>query len=73
MTEEQKRKQWFVVHVLSGQERKVHDNLVKRVKTEEMADYVYEVLLPTERVSEVRRGGVEETATPRAHLHPGLE
>ena len=61
MTEEQKRKQWFVVHVLSGQEKKVHDNLVKRVKTEEMADYVYEVLLPTERVSEVKRGKKTET------------
>src|SRR6266700_2698382 len=34
MTEEQKRKQWYVVHVLSGQERKIHDNLVKREKTE---------------------------------------
>jgi hypothetical protein len=41
MTEEQKRSQWYVVHVLSGQENKVHDNLVKRVKTEEMGDYVY--------------------------------
>ena len=56
MTEEQKRKQWFVVHVLSGQEKKIHDNLSKRVKTEEMSDFVYEVLLPTERVSEVKRG-----------------
>ena len=38
MTEEQKRKQWFVVQVLSGQENKVNDNLVKRIKTEEMGD-----------------------------------
>ena len=38
MTEEQKRKQWYVVHVLSGQEKKVHDNLVKRTKTEEMGE-----------------------------------
>jgi len=56
MTEEQKRKQWFVVHVLSGQEQKVRDNLVKRMKTEEMGDFIYEVILPTERVSEVKRG-----------------
>jgi len=61
MTEEQKRKQWFVVHVLSGQETKVHDNLVKRIKTEEMSDYVYEVVLPTERVSEIKRGKKTET------------
>jgi len=56
MTQEQKRKQWFVVHVLSGQEQKVRDNLIKRIRTEEMGDYIYEVILPTERVSEVKRG-----------------
>jgi transcriptional antiterminator NusG len=53
--------QWFVVHVLSGQEQKVHDNLVKRIKTEEMGDLVYEVLIPTERVSEIKRGKKTET------------
>ena len=26
--------QWFVVHVLSGQEQKVHDDIVKRIKRE---------------------------------------
>ncbi len=53
--------QWFVVHVLSGQEQKVHDNLVRRIKTEEMSDLVYEVLIPTERVSEIKRGKRTET------------
>ena len=61
MTEEQKRKQWYVVHVLSGQEQKVHDSIVKRIKTEEMSEYIYEVILPTERVSEVKRGKKTET------------
>jgi transcriptional antiterminator NusG len=61
MTEEEKRKQWYVVHVLAGQENKVHDNLVKRIKTEEMGDYVYEIVLPTERVSEIKRGKKTET------------
>ncbi len=61
MTEEDKRRQWYVVHVLSGQEQKVHDNLVKRMKTEEMGDYVYDVVLPTERVSEIKRGKKTET------------
>src|SRR5438105_448605 len=53
--------QWFAVQVLSGQETKVHDNLVKRIKTEEMGDLVYNVLVPTERVSEIRRGKRTET------------
>jgi transcriptional antiterminator NusG len=61
MTEEKKRSQWYVVHCLAGQEQKVRDNLVKRIKTEEMGDYVYEVVLPTERVSEIKRGKKTET------------
>ena len=28
--------QWFVVHVLSGQENKVKDNIEKRVKTDDI-------------------------------------
>ena len=55
------RDQWYVVHVLSGQENKVHDNLIRRIKTEEMGDYVYEVLVPTERVQEIKRGKKTET------------
>ena len=39
----------------------MHDNLVKRIKTEEMSDLVFEVLVPTERVSEIKRGKKTET------------
>ena len=53
--------QWFVVHVLSGQEKKVHDNIVKRIATEELGDHVFEVLIPTERVQEIKRGKKTET------------
>ena len=53
--------QWYVVHVLSGQENKVRENIVKRIKTEEMGDLVYDVLLPTERVSEIKKGKKTET------------
>ncbi len=53
--------QWFVVHVLSGQEQKVYENLTRRIKKEEMGDLVYEVLIPTERVSEIKRGKRTET------------
>ena len=53
--------QWFVVHVLSGQEQKIHDNIVKRIKTEEIGDLVYRVLIPTERVQEIKRGKKTES------------
>jgi len=58
---EPEKNQWFVVHVLSGQEQKVYDNLTRRIKTEEMGDLVYDVLIPTERVSEIKRGKRTET------------
>ena len=55
------RDQWFVVQVLSGQEKKVYDSIIKRLKTEEMGDLVYNVLIPTERVQEIKQGKKSET------------
>ena len=47
--------------MLSGQENKVSENLKRRIRTEEMGDVIYEVLIPTERVSEIKRGKKTET------------
>ena len=46
--------QWFVIHTLSGQEQKVKESIEKRIKSEEMGDYIREVLVPMEKVVEVR-------------------
>ena len=62
------RSQWFVIHTLAGQEQKVKDSLEKRIKTEEMAEFIHEVLVPMERVAEVRNG--KKTVTTRK-LYPG--
>jgi transcription antitermination factor NusG len=48
--------QWFVIHTLSGQEGKVKESIEKRIKTEEMGEYIKEVLVPMEKVAEVRSG-----------------
>ncbi len=53
--------QWYVVHVLSGQENKVRDSIARRKAAEEMGEYIFEVLVPTERVSEVKGGQKRET------------
>lgn len=55
------REQWFVVQVLSGQEKRVHDSMMRRIVSEEMSDYIYEVLVPTERVAEVKKGQKRES------------
>ena len=60
--------QWFAIHTLSGQELKVRDNIEKRIKTEEMQEFVNEVLVPLEKVVEVRNQ--KKTVTTRK-LHPG--
>jgi transcriptional antiterminator NusG len=59
---------WFVIHCLSGQEQKVKDSLEKRLKAEEMGEYITEILVPMEKVAEVRGG--KKTVTTRK-LHPG--
>ena len=46
--------QWFIIQTLSGQEHKVKESIEKRVKTDEMQDYIMEVLVPMEKVVEVR-------------------
>jgi transcription termination/antitermination protein NusG len=60
--------QWYALRTLSGQEKKVRDNLEKRIKTEEMGDLVAEVVIPVERVSEVKKGKKVET---ERKLYPG--
>ncbi|HYV31826.1 MAG TPA: transcription termination/antitermination NusG family protein, partial [Candidatus Binatia bacterium] len=60
--------QWFVIHTLSGQEQKVKDSIEKRMKAEEMGEFIKEVLVPMEKVAEVR-GGKKTVSTRK--LHPG--
>lgn len=52
--------QWYVIHVLSGQELKVRDSIERRIAAEEMGDVIFEVLVPQERVSEVKAGKKRE-------------
>lgn len=56
-------KQWFVLHTLSGKEYKVKESIERRIKMEEMDDYIDQVLIPTEKVSEVKKG--QRTTTTR--------
>ena len=55
------RDQWFVIHVRSGMEMRVRDSMLRRIQSEEMGDVIFEVLLPMERVSEVKKGKKSES------------
>ena len=48
--------QWYVVQTLSGKENKAKDSIDKRMEQEGLAEYIHEILVPTETVSEVKRG-----------------
>ena len=56
------QKQWFVLHTLTGQEMKVRESILRRAKLEGVEDDIGEVLVPTEKVSEVKQG-VRTTTT----------
>jgi len=60
--------QWFALHTLSGQENKVKAYIEKFKKAEELDDQIFEVLLPTEVVSEVKNG---KKSTKVRKLYPG--
>ena len=48
--------EWYVIQVLSGKERKVKKNIEENRASKGMEDFILEILVPTENVSEVKKG-----------------
>src|SRR3990172_3497078 len=59
---------WYVVQVLSSQEKKVKKALEENRETKGMAELIEEILVPTENVAEVKRG---EQRVSEKRLWPG--
>ncbi len=47
---------WYVIHTLTGQEEKVKLSIENKMQEGQLADKVFQVLIPTEQVSEVKDG-----------------
>ena len=47
---------WYVVHTQSGYEKKVELNLKNRIESMDMADSIYEIVIPMEDVVEFKQG-----------------
>jgi transcriptional antiterminator NusG len=47
---------WYVVHTQSGYEKKVEINLKNRIDSMDMADSIYEIVIPMEDVVEFKQG-----------------
>lgn len=53
-------KQWYVVNTYSGHENKVKEKLEMRAESMDMKDYIYRVVIPEEKVTEVKNGVTKE-------------
>jgi transcriptional antiterminator NusG len=49
-------KRWFVVRAISGKERKIKQNIEAEIKRMKLEKFVSQVLIPTEKVIQIRAG-----------------
>jgi transcriptional antiterminator NusG len=66
----EQEKQWYVVNTYSGHENKVKDNLVKRIETQGLQDYIFRVIVAEHEVP-VMKDGVATGKTKMKNLYPG--
>ena len=61
-------KKWYVVKVQSGREESIRDSIERRVKIEGLEEYYGKIVIPVERVTEVRNG---KRYVKERKLYPG--
>jgi transcriptional antiterminator NusG len=54
-------KRWYIVHAYSNFEKKVKESILEQAQSRGLTDVIEDVLVPTEKVTEVRRGRKMET------------
>lgn len=59
---------WYVVHTYAGHENKAKEALMQRVGSLGLEEYIFEVIIPTRNVIQVRRGKKSER---KERLFPG--
>jgi len=59
---------WYVVHSYAGYENKVKTNLETRINSLDMEDYIFQIEVPTEEVTEVKNG---KRQTVLRKVYPG--
>lgn len=51
--------EWFVVHSYAGYEKKVKGNLVNRIQSLNMEEYIFQIEVPEEEVRELKNGAIK--------------
>ena len=64
---EKKEKKWYVVKTLSGKERKVKEYIENEIKRLGAENVVSQVLIPTEKVYQIRKG--KKVSSERNYFH----
>ena len=59
---------WYVVHSYAGYEKKVRDNLHNRINSLHMEDYIFQIEVPEEEVTEIKNGQRKQV---KRNIYPG--
>lgn len=62
-------KQWYAIHTLTGKEEKVKASIDAKVKADHLEDLISQILIPTEKVSEITKEGKKRIT--KRHYFPG--
>lgn len=62
------KKRWYVVKVQSGREESIKDTIERRVKIEGLDEYFGQIIIPVEKVTEMRNG---KRVVRERKLYPG--
>ncbi len=55
--EKTSNREWYILKVQSNRERSIRENILRRIKMEDMGEFFGEVFIPTEKVVETKGGG----------------
>lgn len=62
-------RRWYVIHTYSGYENKVKTNIEHLIETQGLENNIFEILIPTEEVTELKEGG--RRVTTERKVFPG--
>lgn len=61
-------KKWYVVRAISGQEKKIKSHIEMEVRRNNLQDYISQILIPTEKIIQIRKG---KKVSKEKSLYPG--
>jgi transcriptional antiterminator NusG len=65
---DQSIKKWYVIRAISGQEKKIKSYIESEIRRNNMLDYVAQILIPTEKIYQIRKG---KKVSKEKNLFPG--